>query len=102
MTSRFSGKTLLVSLIPRVLEPTKGRVLVANPGLAYVWVLNHRAEPVQVLRAETGTSLTNLAFGGPDGRTLYCTESTSGTILRAEMETAGAPVHTGAGASVAQ
>ena len=79
-----------------------GQLLVANPGLAYVWVLNHRAEPVQVLRAETGTSLTNLAFGGPDGRTLYCTESTRGTVLRAEMETAGAPVHTGAGASVAQ
>ena len=28
----------------------QGRVLVANPGLGYVWVLNTRAEPVMVLR----------------------------------------------------
>lgn len=70
-----------------------GQLLVANPGLAYVWVLNHRAEPVQVLRAETGASLTNLAFGGPERQTLYCTESTSGTVLRAEMGHPGAKVH---------
>ena len=72
-----------------------GQLLVANPGLAYVWVLNHRAEPVQVLRAQTGTSLTNLAFGGPDRQTLYCTESTSGTILFHPMGHQGGPVHTG-------
>lgn len=72
-----------------------GHLLVANPGLAYLWVLNHRAEPVQVLRAETGASLTNLAFGGPDRMTLYGTESTSGTILRAAMSVAGAVVHRG-------
>jgi len=72
-----------------------GQLLVANPGLAYVWVLNHRAEPVQVLRAQTGTSLTNLAFGGPDRQTLYCTESTSGTILFHPMVHPGGPVHTG-------
>lgn len=70
-----------------------GQLLVANPGLAYVWALNHRAEPVQVLRAETGASLTNLAFGGPERQTLYCTESTSGTVLRAEMGHPGAKVH---------
>jgi hypothetical protein len=28
----------------------EGRLLVANPGLGYVWVLNDRAEPVQVMR----------------------------------------------------
>ena len=69
-----------------------GHLLVANPGLAYVWVLNHRAEPVQVLRAETGASLTNLAFGGPERQTLFCTESTSATILRSRMSHAGGPV----------
>jgi len=50
---------------------------------------------VQVLRAQTGTSLTNLAFGGPDRQTLYCTESTSGTILFHPMVHPGGPVHTG-------
>ncbi|MFP5442677.1 MAG: SMP-30/gluconolactonase/LRE family protein, partial [Betaproteobacteria bacterium] len=38
-----------------------GRLLVANPGLGYVWVLNHRAEPVLVLRGSAGASTTNLA-----------------------------------------
>ena len=70
-----------------------GRLLVANPGLAYVWVLNPRAEPVQVLRGASGHSLTNLAFGGADGRTVYVTDSTSGEILQAQMDVAGAAVH---------
>jgi len=72
-----------------------GRLLVANPGLAYVWVLNHRAEPVQVLRTEVGASLTNLAFGGPDRKTLYCTESVSGSILRIGMDQPGLPLARG-------
>jgi gluconolactonase len=78
-----------------------GQLLVANPGLAYVWVLNHRAEPVQVLRGDTGTSLTNLAFGGTERKTLYCTESTSGTILYAHLDHAGLRVHRGSPGSAA-
>lgn len=66
-----------------------GRLLVANPGLAYVWVLNQRAEPVQVLRGTAGHSLTNLVFGGPERKTLLVTDSTSGSILRATMDVAG-------------
>ena len=69
-----------------------GRVLVANPGLGYVWLLNHRAEPEVVLRSCAGMSLTNLAFGGPDRKTLYCTESVTGSVLRATLETAGLPI----------
>lgn len=72
-----------------------GRVIVANPGLGVAWVLNPRAEPEAVLRSAAGLSLTNLAFGGPDLRTLYCTESVTGTVLRATMETAGLPIHRG-------
>jgi gluconolactonase len=72
-----------------------GRLLVANPGLAYVWVLNHRAEPVEVLFTDTGASLTNLAFGGADRKTLYCTESTSGAVLCAAMDEPGLEVHSG-------
>lgn len=72
-----------------------GRVIVANPGLGHAWVLNHRAEPEIVLRSAAGTSLTNLAFGGPDRKTLYCTESVTGTVLRATLETAGLPIHRG-------
>ena len=71
----------------------EGRLLVANPGLGYVWVLNHRAEPVQVLRGVPGSSTTNLAFGGAGRRTVYVTDSTHGRVLRAEMSAAGLPLH---------
>ena len=71
----------------------RGRLLVANPGLAYVWVLGHRAEPEEVLTGPAGASVTNLAFGGPNRKTLYCTDSTNGTILSADMSVAGVRLH---------
>jgi len=70
-----------------------GRVIVANPGLGVAWVLNHRAEPDVVLRSVAGASLTNLAFGGHERKTLYCTESVTGTVLRATMDWPGLPIH---------
>jgi gluconolactonase len=73
----------------------QGRVIVANPGLGYAWVLNHRAEPVQVVRSTEGMSLTNIAFGGVDRKTLYCTESVSGSILRAGLDVPGLPIYSG-------
>lgn len=70
----------------------EGNVLVCNPGLGYVWLLNHRAEPVKIWRSPAGASTTNLAFGGADRRTLYCTESTTGSILIAQAPHAGLPL----------
>ena len=72
-----------------------GRVLVANPGLGYVWVLSHRAEPDIVLRSTAGLMLTNIAFGGPDRKTLFATESATGTVLRASLDRAGLPLARG-------
>ena len=70
----------------------EGRLIVCNPGLGLAWILNGRAEPVEVLRTSPGTSLTNVAFGGPARRTAYFTDSTHGRILRAEMTAPGCPV----------
>jgi gluconolactonase len=70
----------------------RGRLIVANPGLGCAWVLNHRAEPDIVLRSPLGASLTNLAFGGPDRQTLYCTESVSGSVLRSLLDAPGLPL----------
>jgi gluconolactonase len=70
-----------------------GRLIVCNPGLGWAWVLNERAEPIEVLRSAAGTSLTNVAFGGPDRKTAYFTESVTGSVLRAQMSAAGCPVH---------
>ena len=70
-----------------------GRLLVANPGLAYVWVLSHWAEPEEILTGPKGASLTNMAFGGKDRKTLYCTDSTNGNILMAKMSVSGCLLH---------
>jgi gluconolactonase len=70
-----------------------GRLLVANPGLAYIWVLNHRAEPEEVLTGLHGASITNLAFGNIDRKTLFCTDSTHGNILKIDMPISGLPLH---------
>ena len=66
-----------------------GRLLVANPGLGYVWVLSPRAEPQEVLTGPAGASVTNLAFGGAERKTVFCTDSTHGNILFATMSIAG-------------
>ena len=71
----------------------QGRVIVANPGLGVAWVLNHKAEPEIVLRSCAGASLTNVAFGGADRKTLYCTESVTGSVLRTTLEVPGMPIH---------
>lgn len=73
----------------------EGRVIVANPGLGLAWVLNQRAEPEIVIRSPVGTSLTNIAFGGVSRNTLFCTESTTGSILCATLDNAGLPLHRG-------
>jgi gluconolactonase len=36
-----------------------------------------------------GISTPNVAYGGPDGRTLYITESQTGSILQAKMPAPG-------------
>ena len=75
----------------------QGRLVVANPGLGWAWVLNRRGEPEVVVRSTEGASLTNVAYGGPDRATLYCTESTSGSILHADLGIAGCRVRGGGG-----
>ena len=41
------------------------------------------------LRSCAGRATTNAAFGGADGKTLYITESETGTILKAQLPAAG-------------
>jgi gluconolactonase len=70
----------------------QGNVVVANPGLGYVWLLNPRAEPIVVWCSPKGMSTTNIAFGGEGKRTLYCTESVSGSVLKTEAPAPGLPL----------
>lgn len=74
---------------------SSGRLIVANPGLGRVWVLNHLAEPDAVILGPRGASLTNVAYGGPQRQQLFCTNSTHGHILVCPMDTPGQPVPLG-------
>lgn len=66
-----------------------GGLVVAHVGMGAVWVFNSRGEPVKRINAPEGLHTTNVAFGGPGRRSLYITESSTGTILRAAVDIAG-------------
>jgi len=61
-----------------------GRLAIGHSGLGTVWIFSRIGEPVLRLRSPRGLSTTNLCFGA-DGRTVFVTESDSGTLLRATL-----------------
>ena len=64
-------------------------LVVAHAGLGTVWVFSRLGVPTLRITSPAGILTTNVAFGGPERRTLYITESHSGTVLRAELPVAG-------------
>jgi len=69
-----------------------GGLAAAHAGLGVAWVFDAFGEPIYRVVSCKGHATTNFAFGGPGGKTLFITESDSGTILAAELDTGGAPV----------
>jgi gluconolactonase len=59
-----------------------GRLLVANPGLGYVWVLNHRAEPELIFKTTESASITNLAIREQQ---VFCTNSSTGEVMTGSL-----------------
>jgi len=66
-----------------------GSLAVAHVGLGSVWIFDRLGEPRYRLVSCEDLSTTNIAFGGPADKTLFITESDSGTILAAEVGIAG-------------
>ena len=66
-----------------------GGLIVAHVAMGSVWTFNAMGEPAYRIMSCMGTYTTNVAFGWPDRKTLYITESTSGTILKAELDVPG-------------
>ena len=66
-----------------------GNLAVAHVGLGTVWILDKHGEPLYRVRSCAGMHTTNVAYGGPDNRTLYITESGTGSILCADLPTPG-------------
>lgn len=76
-------------------------VVVCQTGMGLVWVHDALGRAIAVVRSPKGLGTTNCAFGGPEGRTLFITESDSGSILKVEfpeeLQISGAPMFSGAG-----
>ena len=66
-----------------------GNLVVCHVGLGSVWLFSPLGEPMLRIRAPEGNHTTNCAYGGPDNRTLFITESTTGTVLTADMPAPG-------------
>jgi gluconolactonase len=62
-----------------------GGLAVAHAGMGTVWLFNRIGEPIARIKSCAGLGTTNVAYGGPDRKTLYITESETGTILKARM-----------------
>ena len=69
-----------------------GNLAVAHIGLGTVWLFSALGEPLARIKSCAGLATTNLAYGGPDGKTLYITESESGSVLSVPMEVPGQPM----------
>lgn len=67
-----------------------GQLAVCHAGLGTVWLFSALGEPLVRYRSCRGLGTTNLAFGGPDRRTLFITEAETGSILTARMPRPGA------------
>ncbi len=72
---------------------SQGNLAVCHPGMGAVWVFSARGEPIYRVDSCAGAVVTNLAYGGPEGKSLFITESETGSILRAEMPVAGQPMY---------
>ncbi|GAA2858005.1 gluconolactonase [Aminobacter niigataensis] len=66
-----------------------GNLYVCHPGLGSVWVFDRFGEPIYRIKSPAGRSTTNLAFGGKDRKTLFITESSTGSILTAPIPHVG-------------
>ena len=68
---------------------TDGGLLVCHAGNGCVWHFDIMGEPKHRIRSCKGMMTTNLAFGGPDNKSLFITESHSGSILKADLPVNG-------------
>jgi gluconolactonase len=67
----------------------EGGVVVCQTGMGLVWIHDELGIPIAVVKSPRGLGTTNCAFGGSDGKTLFITESDSGTILAARVPVKG-------------
>ncbi|WP_448032729.1 SMP-30/gluconolactonase/LRE family protein [Bradyrhizobium liaoningense] len=62
---------------------------IAHAGLGTVWIFSRLGEPLFRVSSCEGLATTNVAYGGPDNRNLYITESETGCVLVTRLPVAG-------------
>jgi gluconolactonase len=71
----------------------EGNLAVCHVGMGSIWLFSRLGRPIAEIQSCAGIGTTNAAYGGPDGKTIYVTESETGTILRAQLEVPGKPMY---------
>jgi gluconolactonase len=66
-----------------------GGLAVAHARLGAVWVFDAKGQPRWRVNSAASDFLTNIAFGGPDMKTLYITDSGAGVVQTARLPVAG-------------
>ena len=70
-----------------------GNLAVAHARAGTVWLFGPTGEPVARVRSCAGPAITNIAYGGNDGKTLYIIEAETASVLTAAMPTPGRPMY---------
>ncbi|WP_108660028.1 SMP-30/gluconolactonase/LRE family protein [Acuticoccus kandeliae] len=66
-----------------------GGLVICHIGLGTIWHMTPAGEPQRRIVSPLGSHTTNVAFGGADNTELFITESETGTLLRASVDTPG-------------
>ena len=77
----------------------EGSLFVCHPSLGSIFVLNADGTPkARIISGTQGVNITNCCFGGPEGKTIYMTDSLEGNVQCVEWHCRGAvPVPSVAG-----
>lgn len=67
----------------------QGNLFVAHASLGAVFVLNAHGEGIAKIQSCAGRTITNVTFGGTHGQTLFITDSSTGSVLRADWSESG-------------
>jgi gluconolactonase len=66
-----------------------GNLAVCHVGLGVVWLFSPLGEPLYRIKSAAGLLTTNCAYGGKDNKTLFITESRTGTVLCVDLPVPG-------------
>ena len=66
-----------------------GRLAIAHVGMGCIWIVDQSGEPIYRINSCKSKYTTNLAYGGVDNKTLFITESHTGTVIKADLDIPG-------------